>query len=134
VNTGEPLGVYLLRFIPLGFGLGIFNAPNNSAIMGSAPNRRLGVASGLLALTRILGQITGIAVLGALWATRVAARAGGLPAAGLSAAPPTAQLGGLQDAMSVAAVVVLVAFSLAAWALRVEHSKRRLPVSRSPGN
>jgi EmrB/QacA subfamily drug resistance transporter len=125
VNTGEPLGVYLLRFIPLGFGLGIFNAPNNSAIMGSAPNRRLGVASGLLALTRILGQITGIAVLGALWATRVAARAGGLPAAGPSASPPTAQLGGLQDAMSVAAVVVLVAFSLAAWALWVERRIRR---------
>jgi EmrB/QacA subfamily drug resistance transporter len=125
VNIGEPLGVYLLRFIPLGFGLGIFNAPNNSAIMGSAPNRRLGVASGLLALTRILGQITGIAVLGAIWATRVATRAGGLPAAGPSAAPPTAQLGGLQDAMSVAAVVVLVAFSLAVWALWVERRIRR---------
>jgi EmrB/QacA subfamily drug resistance transporter len=119
----EPLVVYLLRFVPLGFGLGIFNAPNNSAVMGSAPRRRLGVASGLLALTRILGQITGIALLGAFWATRVAAHAGSLPAGGPSAAAPPAQLSGLQDAMWLSAGLVLVAFSLAAWALLVERNK-----------
>jgi EmrB/QacA subfamily drug resistance transporter len=121
VSMGESLLAYLLRFIPLGLGLGIFNAPNNSAIMGSAPRGRLGVASGLLALTRILGQATGIAVLGALWATRVAVRAGLFLRGGPSAAPPAAQLGGLQDAMGLAAVVVLVAFALAAWALWVER-------------
>ena len=39
---------YLLRFIPVGIGVGLFQSPNNSAVMGSAPRERLGVASGLL--------------------------------------------------------------------------------------
>jgi len=134
MDRSESLGIYLLRFMPLGFGLGIFNAPNNSAVMGSAPQARLGVASGLLALTRILGQITGIAVLGALWATRVAAYAGQLPAAGPSAAAPAAQLSGLQDTMVVAAVVMVSALGLAAWALLIERRKRQLPVTHSPGS
>ncbi|MCB0129844.1 MAG: MFS transporter, partial [Caldilineaceae bacterium] len=62
---------YVLRLLPVGLGMGIFQSPNNSAIMGAVPKRALGVASGLLAVTRTLGQVTGVAVLGALWATRV---------------------------------------------------------------
>jgi len=65
---------FTVRFLPIGVGMGIFQSPNNSAIMGSAPRARLGVASGLLAITRTLGQTTGIAVLGALWASRVVFR------------------------------------------------------------
>jgi EmrB/QacA subfamily drug resistance transporter len=128
VRMEDSLSVYLLRFIPIGLGLGIFNSPNNSAIMGSAPRQRLGVASGLLAITRILGQITGIAVLGAVWAMRVASYAGSLPAAGPSAAVPSAQVAGLQDTMRLAAALVLVAFGLAFWALWVERKPRRQAV------
>jgi hypothetical protein len=32
---------YILRFLPLGVGMGLFPSPNNSAIMGSAPKHRL---------------------------------------------------------------------------------------------
>ena len=55
---------YILLFFPIGLGMGIFQSPNNSAIMGSAPQERLGVVSGMLAITRTLGQTTGIALLG----------------------------------------------------------------------
>ena len=48
--------------------MGIFQSPNNSAIMGTAPPDKLGVVSGMLALTRTLGQSTGIAIIGAIWA------------------------------------------------------------------
>ncbi len=58
---------YILRFLPIGIGAGIFQSPNNSEIMSSAPRESLGVASGLLSLTRTLGQTTGIAILGAIW-------------------------------------------------------------------
>lgn len=125
VSRQDSLTTYLLRFVPLGLGLGIFNAPNNSAIMGEAPPSRLGVASGLMAITRILGQITGIALLGALWATRVANYSGTLPEDGPSAAQPGAQIAGLQDSMLVAALLILIAFVLAAWALWTERSTRR---------
>lgn len=130
VRMQDPLLVYLLRFAPIGIGLGIFNSPNNSAIMGSAPRQRLGVASGLLAITRILGQITGIAVLGAFWATRVAAYAGVLPEAGPSDAAAEVQVAALQDTMWLAAILILVAFGLAFWALWTERNAHQQVLSR----
>jgi len=127
IRIDDSIPVYLLRFAPIGLGLGIFNAPNNSAIMGAAPRQRLGVASGLLAITRILGQTTGIALLGALWATRVGVHAGGLPAAGPSAAPPAAQVAALQNTMWAAVGLLLGASALAIWALRVERRSNSSP-------
>ena len=50
----------------LGIGLGLFTPPNNSAIMGSAPERQLGVAGGILNMTRSLGTSLGVALTGAL--------------------------------------------------------------------
>ena len=104
---------YLATMVPLGLGMGIFQSPNNSAIMGAVPPRRLGVTSGLLTITRITGQLSGISVLGAVWAARVAARAGvrGEP----SAAPPQAQVGGLHETMLVSAALVAVSLAVAAW-------------------
>jgi EmrB/QacA subfamily drug resistance transporter len=130
VGMEDSLLVYLLRFAPIGIGLGIFNSPNNSAIMGSAPRQRLGVASGLMAITRILGQITGIAVLGAFWATRVAAYVGVLPEAGPSATQPELQVAALQDTMWAAVLLISIAFMLAFWALWTERAANRKPVSR----
>ena len=48
---------YLLRFLPIGLGMGIFSSPNNSTIMGTAPRERLGIVSGILAVNRTLGQM-----------------------------------------------------------------------------
>jgi MFS family permease len=64
-------------WIPIGVGMGVFQSPNNSAIMGAAPPEYSGVASGLLTMTRLLGQLTGVAVIGSIWSARVAAHAGG---------------------------------------------------------
>ncbi len=71
LNSKTSILGYVLRFLPIGIGMGIFQSPNNSAIMGSMTSTRLGVASGMLALTRTLGQTTGIALLGAIWASRL---------------------------------------------------------------
>lgn len=106
---------FVLLAFPLGLGIGIFQSPNNSAIMGSVPPEYAGVGGGLLTLTRLLGQVTGIAVLGSLWATRVAA-AGGPP----DAAEATAiqQMTGLHDVIIVMSVLVLLSAALALLALR----------------
>lgn len=58
---------YLLRLVPLGIGLGTFSTPNNSAVMGAAPPERLGVASGLLSLSRSLAQTVGMPVMGTIF-------------------------------------------------------------------
>ncbi|MEM7032938.1 MAG: DHA2 family efflux MFS transporter permease subunit, partial [Chloroflexota bacterium] len=68
---------YIVRLIPFGFGLGFFQSPNNSVVMGSVPRERLGVASSLNVVTRTLGGTAGIAIMGAIWASRVSVYSGG---------------------------------------------------------
>lgn len=50
-----------------GLGIGLFQTPNNSAIMGSVPGNRRGIASGMLATMRNMGMVLGVAVSGALF-------------------------------------------------------------------
>lgn len=124
-DTGA--GLYLALAIPIGLGVGIFQSPNNSAIMGAVPRHYAGVGSGILSLTRLLGQISGIAVLGSIWATRVVVAAGGsVPGGDAADAPPAAQVAGLHDTFLVAAGLMVVATVIGAWGLRRE---RRLPRS-----
>ncbi len=54
------------RVAIFGFGTGIFQSPNNSAAMGSAPTEHLGIASGILSTVRTVGMVMGIAAGGAV--------------------------------------------------------------------
>lgn len=67
LRLDTPAWEYLLRIGCLGLGMGLFQSPNNSAIMGAVPRQQLGTASGLLSLSRLLGQATGVALVGAVW-------------------------------------------------------------------
>ena len=71
LNEETTILLFILAALPIGAGVGIFQSPNNSAVMGSVPRERLGIASSLLSVTRTLGQVIGIAILGAVWAARV---------------------------------------------------------------
>lgn len=117
---------YVLRLLPIGIGMGIFQSPNNSAIMGAAPRERLGIVSGLLSVTRTLGQTTGIAVLGALWASRIMYYAGGSIAGGVTKAPLAAQVNALQDSFLSVAVLMAVGLGLSVWGLMQERRGRRM--------
>jgi EmrB/QacA subfamily drug resistance transporter len=46
----------------LGFGMGLFLSPNNSAVMGAVPKQRLSVANGMNSLIRNLGMFIGTAL------------------------------------------------------------------------
>jgi predicted MFS family arabinose efflux permease len=54
------------RLALFGLGTGIFQSPNNSAVMGSSPRPQLGIASGVLAAVRNVGMVLGIATGGAV--------------------------------------------------------------------
>jgi EmrB/QacA subfamily drug resistance transporter len=60
------------RLALLGLGLGLFQAPNNSIIMGSLPKEQLGIAAGTLGTMRNMGMVIGIAVSGAIFSNRYA--------------------------------------------------------------
>jgi MFS family permease len=116
---------FVWRYALIGLGVGIFQSPNNSAIMGSAPREQLGVVSGLLAVTRTLGQTTGIAVLGALWAGRVFFHEGMTLAGGVTEATPLAQVAGMQDTFIAAAILIFFALCLGVWGLTQERQQKR---------
>jgi EmrB/QacA subfamily drug resistance transporter len=82
-----PATVALLAL--LGIGLGLFTPPNNAAVMGSAPANRLGVAGGILNMTRSLGTSLGVATTGAVLTIRLATRLGAQAARTLDAPPST---------------------------------------------
>ena len=52
------------RLALFGLGTGIFQSPNNSAVMGAVPRPYLGTASGILATVRNIGMALGIATGG----------------------------------------------------------------------
>ncbi|MBE9180028.1 DHA2 family efflux MFS transporter permease subunit [Oculatella sp. LEGE 06141] len=101
---------YIVRVAPFGIGLGMFQSPNNSAIMGSIPPERLGIASGLLSLTRTLGQTTGVPLLGAIFAGMVLTHS---TATAVTEAPPQALVAGVQMTLKIAAAILTIAVSIA---------------------
>ncbi len=98
----------LAFLVLLGIGVGMFQSPNNSTVLGNAPPEALGVASGLLAIARTVGQTGGIALAGAIWTSQVFALNGG-PIAPITAAAPPILAGGYESAMRFAALLVAAA-------------------------
>jgi EmrB/QacA subfamily drug resistance transporter len=98
------------RLVLLGIGQGMFMSPNSSAVLGSVPRPRVGTASGTLAQMRVNGQALGIALSGAVVATRLPVHLAALNGSG----PPTpavrsvALAGAIHDAFAVAALVCCV--------------------------
>lgn len=119
-----PIG-YILRLAPLGVGMGLFQSPNNSAIMGAVPRHRLGVASGLMALSRNLGNSSGIPLMGALFTHQVMV-SGNLPVIGdLMNTPHDALIGGVNGVFRIAAVVIFVSTCLAGLALWKDRRREK---------
>src|ERR1700716_4053607 len=69
---GGPAG-FVWRMALCGLGFGFFQAPNNRAIMSSAPRARSGVAGGMLSAARLLGQTLGAAGVAILFRAYAAA-------------------------------------------------------------
>jgi len=61
-----------LRLSLLGLGMGLFQPPNNSIIMGSLPKEQLGIAAGVMGTMRNMGMVIGVAVSGAVFSNRFA--------------------------------------------------------------
>jgi EmrB/QacA subfamily drug resistance transporter len=113
-----------------GIGLGFFQSPNNSAIMGTAPRDQLGVVSGMLSLSRTLGQTTGLPLAGSIF-TALALAAAHLPAGTPAmSAPPEALVAGLSGTFRLAAAVVSLSAGLAIVAWRLDLRRREAPGSR----
>lgn len=59
----------------VGLGVGMFNAPNSSAVMGAVPSAQRGVAAAILSTARTLGNTLGLGLAGAIFTTVLAGQA-----------------------------------------------------------
>jgi EmrB/QacA subfamily drug resistance transporter len=76
LNPNSPDTAIIAGLAVCGLGTGIFVSPNNSALMGSAPKNRQGIASGMLATARNMGMVLGIGMSGAILTTFMASGSG----------------------------------------------------------
>src|SRR5262249_11632979 len=69
-DAATPTAVIAAALFTAGFGLGAFQVPNMALIMGAFPGAQQGVAGGFAFLARTLGVVSGVLVLGGLFAAR----------------------------------------------------------------
>jgi len=70
LNGGSSFMDVALSLSFLGLGMGLFQPPNNSIIMGSLPKEQLGIAAGIMGTMRNMGMVIGVAVSGAVFSNR----------------------------------------------------------------
>ncbi|MCB2186000.1 MAG: MFS transporter [Deltaproteobacteria bacterium] len=121
LHVGSSAWEVAWKMAPLGLGMGMFQSPNNSTIMGTAPPHRLGVVSGLLSLARTLGNTSGVPLLTSVFAALVWRAAAVPPTPEVTEAPAAALAAGFSGSLLVAAGLGSVAFCLALWAWRLEQ-------------
>ena len=62
LTPSTPLYAIVIALMVLGFGYALFSSPNTNAIMSSVDSRYLGLASGMNATMRSLGQVLSMAI------------------------------------------------------------------------
>jgi MFS family permease len=82
LDAESSIGTIVLALVIMGFGTGLFISPNNSALMGSAPRQRQGIAAGILATARNFGMVLGVGIAGSIFTTLLARGEGNYLAGG----------------------------------------------------
>ncbi|MFD1420460.1 MFS transporter [Lactiplantibacillus songbeiensis] len=107
-NLTTPLWVFMFFIGLVGFGNGVFQAPNNAIVMGSVEVKDLGVAGGINALARELGMIFGISVATTVLYSAMSQSAGYKVTSYLPAHPEIF-IDGMRVAFIVSLIICLVA-------------------------
>jgi EmrB/QacA subfamily drug resistance transporter len=131
---GIAIGCLVLSFVPATFGIAgyitpivcvtvsyaLFQAANNTAIMTDIRPDQRGVISGLLSLSRNLGLITGASAMGAVFTISSAT-------IDITTAHPNAVATGMRSTFAVAAMLMVVAITIAIGTYRRTLRDRRCP-------
>ena len=113
LNAQTPLVYIVLAMSVTGIGSGLFQTPNNSALMNNVPAEHRGVASGMLATARNIGMVLGVGISGALF-TWLAGWTGSQSAESSltsTTAGQTAFIHAMHVTYIVAAVIALIAMA-----------------------
>ena len=116
---------YIVRIAPFGLGLGMFLTPNSSAIMGAVPKERLGTASGLLSLSRTVGLMTGLSLLGTLFSFLTISSTKLASNTDVIHAPVEALVFGVQATFGIATLILLASALLGTILWWMEQRKQQ---------
>jgi len=97
---------YIAPIAVLTVGYALFQTANNTAVMTDIRPDQRGVTSGMLNLSRNLGLITGASVMGAVFALASATN-------DITTARPEAVATGMRITFAVAAILIVVALTIA---------------------
>ncbi len=67
LGADSPYGLLLAGYLPFGVALGLVYAPMSTAAMAAMPAEKVGIASGVLAMVRVMAGTVGLAVTGAVF-------------------------------------------------------------------
>lgn len=109
VSRDGGVPIYIVAILFISVGLAFFQTPNNTAVMTDARPEQRGLVSGLLALARNLGLITGASLMGALFAS---------VAGDTATATPDLVTEAMRFAFRIAASMAAAAFLLSLTTLR----------------
>ena len=93
LNAQSTIFDIVWRLVFTGVGQALFQSPNNSALLGSAPRDLQGSASGFLATGRVMGQSLSVALAGAIFGGLGGSTAGAL----LTMHPAATRIASLQQ-------------------------------------
>jgi EmrB/QacA subfamily drug resistance transporter len=122
LQPATSLGLLLATYVVFGLGFGFVNAPITNTAVSGMPRAQAGVAAAIATTSRQVGQTLGVAVVGAL----VASRVGGSIHADLSAAARPAWW-----TLAACSVAVLV-LGFVATTARANNSARRTASALNP--
>ncbi len=124
LDATTPWWSIALRALTVGIGVGIFQSANNSSIIGAAPREALGVASGLLTYTRVLGQGSGMPLVFTAFAIG-AAKIAPVVSDDFTKSTPQAIAAGISTAYTVVAAILVACLILAAVSWKVEADREK---------
>src|SRR6476646_2916535 len=67
IDAGSPYGLLLAGYLLFGIALGLVYAPMSTAAMAAMPREKVGIASGVLAMDRVLAGAVSLAATGAVF-------------------------------------------------------------------
>jgi EmrB/QacA subfamily drug resistance transporter len=132
VGVSTPLPLVGACLASCGLSQALFHPANNSALLGAVPRERQGVAGGLLATGRTLGQCLSAALMGAVFAGLGGAEAGRrLAAPGAAALDPAQAQHWVEVFLRSYRAALWLAGSLALLAAAVAYTRRRVAAPAS---
>ncbi len=108
LSTSVAPWLVALHMAIFGIGQGMFQSPNNAAVMGSVDKARLSVASGINALVRNIGMVLGISLSVLLFSYQMFFLTGRFVQVGVEVVDPKAFLTSLHTVFYAAALAALL--------------------------